>query len=60
MNLIPKKRFGQHFLKDRNIIRKVIDGAGLKEDDVVLEVGPGLGDMTALLAQRAKRVIQNY
>lgn len=57
MNLIPKKRFGQHFLKDRNIIRKIIDGAGLKEDDVVLEVGPGLGDMTALLSQRGKRVI---
>ena len=55
--VIPKKRFGQHFLKDRNIIKKVIDGAGLKEDDVILEVGPGLGDMTTLLAQRAKRVI---
>lgn len=57
MNLIPKKRFGQHFLKDRNIIRKVIDGAGVSKEDVVLEIGPGLGDMTALLAQRAKRVI---
>lgn len=57
MNLIPKKRFGQHFLKDRNIIRKIIDGAGVSKEDVVLEIGPGLGDMTVLLAQRIKRVI---
>lgn len=57
MNLIPKKRFGQHFLKDWNIVRKIIDGAGVSKEDVVLEIGPGLGDMTALLAQRAKKVI---
>lgn len=55
--VIPKKRFGQHFLRDRNIIRKIIDGAGVSKDDIVLEVGPGLGDMTSLLAERAERVI---
>lgn len=56
-SIIPKKRFGQHFLKDQNIIRKIVTGAGLSADDVVLEIGPGLGDMTALLAQTAHRVI---
>ncbi|MDO8446189.1 MAG: 16S rRNA (adenine(1518)-N(6)/adenine(1519)-N(6))-dimethyltransferase RsmA [Deltaproteobacteria bacterium] len=55
--VIPKKRFGQHFLKDKNIIRKIVDGAGVSKDDLVLEIGPGLGDMTSLLCERAERVI---
>lgn len=55
--VIPKKRFGQHFLKDKNIIRKIVDGAGVSKDDLVLEIGPGLGDMTSLLSQKAERVI---
>ncbi len=55
--VIPKKRFGQHFLKDKNIIRKIVDGAGVSKDDLVLEIGPGLGDMTSLLSQKAEKVI---
>lgn len=55
--VIPKKRFGQHFLKDQNIIRKIVGGANLLPDDIVLEIGPGLGDMTNLLSQAAERVI---
>jgi 16S rRNA (adenine1518-N6/adenine1519-N6)-dimethyltransferase len=55
--VIPKKRFGQHFLRDQNIIRKIVDGAGVSKDDIVLEIGPGLGDMTSLLSQKAERVI---
>jgi 16S rRNA (adenine1518-N6/adenine1519-N6)-dimethyltransferase len=47
----PKKRFGQHFLKDPNTARIV--ASGVTEDDVVLEVGPGRGFLTALLAERA-------
>ncbi len=57
MMVIPKKRFGQHFLRDQNIIRKIVDGAGVSKDDIVLEIGPGLGDMTSLLSQRAEHVI---
>jgi 16S rRNA (adenine1518-N6/adenine1519-N6)-dimethyltransferase len=55
--LIPRKRLGQHFLVDRNILDKVIRTAQVGEEDVVLEVGPGLGEMTLALAHRAKRVI---
>ncbi len=55
--VIPKKRFGQHFLRDQNIIRKIVEGAGVLKDDIVLEIGPGLGDMTSLLSQQAERVI---
>jgi len=47
----PKKRFGQHFLKDPNTARIV--ASGVIEDDVVLEVGPGRGFLTAFLADRA-------
>jgi 16S rRNA (adenine1518-N6/adenine1519-N6)-dimethyltransferase len=47
----PKKRFGQHFLKDPNTARIV--ASGLTKDDVVLEVGPGRGFLTAFLAEKA-------
>ncbi|MGI8860986.1 MAG: 16S rRNA (adenine(1518)-N(6)/adenine(1519)-N(6))-dimethyltransferase RsmA, partial [Rubrobacteraceae bacterium] len=50
----PKKRFGQHFLKDPNTARIV--AAGVTEDDVVLEVGPGRGFLTGFLAERARTV----
>lgn len=55
--IIPKKRFGQHFLKDLNIIRKIVNESGVSPDDTVIEIGPGLGDMTSVLALRAERVI---
>jgi len=55
--LIPRKGLGQHFLVDRNILNKVIRTAGIEKEDVVLEVGPGLGEMTLALARHAKRVI---
>ena len=47
----PKKRLGQHFLVDPNTARIVARGVG--EDDVVLEVGPGRGALTTVLAERA-------
>ena len=50
----PKKRLGQHFLKDPNTARLV--AASVTEDDVVLEIGPGRGFLTAFLTQRARLV----
>jgi 16S rRNA (adenine1518-N6/adenine1519-N6)-dimethyltransferase len=47
----PKKRFGQHFLKDPNTARIV--ASGVTKDDVVLEIGPGRGFLTTFLAERA-------
>ena len=55
--LFPKKRLGQHFLVDPNILNKVIRTAGVGEQDVVLEIGPGLGAMTLALSREAKKVI---
>ena len=51
---LPKKRLGQHFLKDPNTARIVAEG--VTDDDVVLEVGPGRGFLTAVLAQRVRLV----
>jgi 16S rRNA (adenine1518-N6/adenine1519-N6)-dimethyltransferase len=50
----PKKRLGQHFLKDPNTARIV--AAGVTDRDVVLEVGPGRGFLTTFLAERARLV----
>lgn len=53
----PKKRLGQHFLVDRNILKKILRLAQIEEEDIVLEIGPGLGEMTLALSQLAKKVI---
>ncbi len=55
--LTPRRKWGQHFLVDRTIVEKVIQTAQVREKDVVLEVGPGLGEMTLALAQKARKVI---
>ena len=51
---LPKKRLGQHFLADPNTARIV--ARGVTEDEVVLEVGPGRGALTTVLAERARLV----
>ena len=55
--LIPRKKWGQHFLADKNILKKVVKTAEIEKEDVVLEVGPGLGEMTQALAHEARKVI---
>jgi len=52
-----KKPFGQHFLFDQNILRKIIDCGNITSKDTVVEIGPGLGPLTKLLAERARKVI---
>ncbi|MDI6871245.1 MAG: 16S rRNA (adenine(1518)-N(6)/adenine(1519)-N(6))-dimethyltransferase RsmA [Bacillota bacterium] len=55
--LQPRKRFGQNFLIDEHILNKIVRAASLSPSDVVLEVGAGLGTLTAALAARAGRVV---
>ncbi|KKP70986.1 MAG: dimethyladenosine transferase [Candidatus Moranbacteria bacterium GW2011_GWE2_35_2-] len=50
-------KLGQNFLKDENVVEKIIKAADLKSDDVVLEVGPGKGVLTNELAKFSNRVI---
>ncbi|MGD9791718.1 MAG: rRNA adenine dimethyltransferase family protein [Phycisphaerales bacterium] len=55
--LSPRKQFGQNFLLDQNLIRKLVDAAGVGAGDVVLEVGPGTGTLTDELVARGCVVI---
>lgn len=56
-NIIPKKGFGQNFLINKGVLVKIIEAADLKKNDVVLEVGPGLGTLTKELAAKVNKVI---
>ena len=56
MTVFPKKALGQHFLVDRNILGVIERLADLQRDDIVLEVGPGLGVLTDYLADRVALV----
>ena len=52
-----RKSFGQNFLIDSNVVKKITDAADIKDDDVVLEIGPGIGTLTQHLAYAAGKVI---
>ena len=52
-----KKKFGQNFLTDANILRKIVDVAGLNKDVSVIEVGPGIGALTEYIARDANKVV---
>jgi 16S rRNA (adenine1518-N6/adenine1519-N6)-dimethyltransferase len=53
----PRKKWGQNFLTRPEIAQKIVDAAGVTADDVVVEIGPGAGALTGLLAQRARHVV---
>jgi 16S rRNA (adenine1518-N6/adenine1519-N6)-dimethyltransferase len=55
--LLPKKGLGQHFLWQSQVVERIAAAAALTKEDVVLEIGPGLGVLTAALARRAGLVI---
>jgi 16S rRNA (adenine1518-N6/adenine1519-N6)-dimethyltransferase len=57
LGLRPTKQLGQNFVTDANTIRRIVAAAQVTEDDVILEVGPGLGSLTLGLLQTARRVI---
>ncbi|WP_433792226.1 16S rRNA (adenine(1518)-N(6)/adenine(1519)-N(6))-dimethyltransferase RsmA [Actinoplanes sp. CA-252034] len=56
LGVAPTKKLGQNFLHDPNTIRRIVAAAGLRPDDVALEVGPGLGSLTLGLAAAARHV----
>lgn len=55
--LKAKKRFGQNFLVDENIINRIVDESQISKEDIVIEIGPGLGNLTEKLLEKAKTVI---
>jgi len=52
-----KKPFGQNFLFDKNILRKIVASSSVSDNDTVVEIGPGLGTLTCMIAEKAKKVI---
>ncbi len=52
-----KKKFGQNFIIDENIIRNIVDKADVDKDTLVIEIGPGAGSLTNFLAKQAKNVL---
>ena len=56
-NLTEKKKLGQNFLIDDEAIDKIVDSANLTKEDLVIEIGPGLGTLTSMLLEKARKVI---
>lgn len=52
-----QKRFGQNFLIDTHVLEKIIEEAGVTDEDMVLEIGPGIGTMTQYLCENAREVV---
>ena len=57
MNFNFKKKFGQNFLTDKNLLAAIVDDSGIDENAVVLEIGPGAGALTQAIAKKAARVV---
>lgn len=57
LGLRPTKRWGQNFVTDPNTVRRIVRSARVGADDVVLEVGPGLGSLTLALLPHVRRVV---
>ncbi len=57
LDLRPTKQRGQNFVIDANTVRRIVRGSGITADDVVLEIGPGLGSLTLGLLDVVRRVV---
>ncbi|WP_347955045.1 16S rRNA (adenine(1518)-N(6)/adenine(1519)-N(6))-dimethyltransferase RsmA [Gordonia aichiensis] len=57
LDVRPTKTLGQNFVHDANTVRRIVSASGIGADDVVLEVGPGLGSLTLALLAEAGRVV---
>ena len=58
MKLLPKKSLGQNFLVNKEILNQIADLGEIKSDDIILEVGPGTGNLTEkILKKKPKKII---
>jgi 16S rRNA (adenine1518-N6/adenine1519-N6)-dimethyltransferase len=55
--MIPKRRFGQNFLVDKNVVSRILDAVQPKSDETIIEIGPGRGALTAGLLKSGARVV---
>lgn len=56
-HFVFQKKFGQNFLIDTHVLEKIVKAADITKDDMVLEIGPGIGTMTQYLCEHAGKVI---
>ena len=56
-NIIANKNLGQNFLIDENVVNKIVESSGITKNDLVIEIGPGLGTLTRELLEKAGKVI---
>ncbi len=56
-NITANKNYGQNFLIDENVINSIVQASQISKDDLILEIGPGLGTLTACLLEKAGKVI---
>ncbi len=56
-NFVFQKKYGQNFLIDTHVLEKIISASGITKDDMILEIGPGIGTMTQYLCESARKVI---
>ena len=56
-DFVFQKKFGQNFLIDTHVLEKIISAAGITKDDMIIEIGPGIGTMTQYLAESARKVV---
>jgi 16S rRNA (adenine1518-N6/adenine1519-N6)-dimethyltransferase len=56
-NIVASKSYGQNFLIDENVVTSIVEKADVNKDDLVIEIGPGLGNLTKYLVEKAGKVI---
>lgn len=56
-NITANKKLGQNFLIDENVVNTIVESSQISSEDLVIEIGPGLGTLTAKLLKQAKKVI---
>lgn len=56
-DMYAKKQYGQNFLIDKNVLKKIVDISEITKEDTVIEIGPGMGCLTEYLCLNAKKVI---
>ena len=56
-NVVANKGYGQNFLVDNNIVNEIIEKAEVSKEDLIIEIGPGLGNLTLPLLENAGKVI---
>ena len=56
-NITANKNYGQNFLIDEYTVSSIVEKANVSKDDLIIEIGPGLGTLTSILLEKAGKVV---